>query len=47
MMSKGYNYGNHYLPHDAAAQKNTSGRSDEAELRAAGLNNTRIVPTDA
>lgn len=44
MMAKGYNYGNHYLPHDAAAQKNTSGRSDEAELRAAGLNNTRIVP---
>lgn len=44
MMSKGYNYGNHYLPHDASAQKNTSGRSDEAELRAAGLNNTRIVP---
>ena len=44
MMAKGYNYGNHYLPHDASAQKNTSGRSDEAELRAAGLNNTRIVP---
>jgi hypothetical protein len=44
MNAKGYNFGNHYLPHDAAAQKNTSGRSDEAELRAAGLNNTRIVP---
>jgi hypothetical protein len=27
MMAKGYNYGNHYLPHDASAQKNTSWRS--------------------
>jgi len=43
MQSKGYPLGTHYLPHDAAATK-TSGRSFQAELRDAGLANTRIIP---
>lgn len=43
MVSKGYPLGTHYLPHDAAATK-TSGRSFQAELRDAGLPNTRIIP---
>jgi hypothetical protein len=43
MLGKGYNYGSHYLPHDAAAT-NTSGRSFEQELREAGLKSTRVVP---
>ena len=43
IMSKGYNLGNHFLPHDAAST-NTSGRTFEQELREAGLANTRILP---
>jgi hypothetical protein len=43
MQGKGYPLGTHYLPHDAAATK-TSGRSFQAELRDAGMPNTRIVP---
>lgn len=43
MLAKGYNFGAHYLPHDAAAT-NTSGRSFEQELREAGLANTKICP---
>jgi hypothetical protein len=42
MLGKGYPLGTHYLPHDAGATK-TSGRSFQAELRDAGLPNTRIV----
>lgn len=43
MLSKGYVYGSHFLPHDAAAT-NTSGRTFAQELTEAGLPNVKIVP---
>ncbi len=43
MLGKGYNFGYHYLPHDAASTP-TSGRSVNQELLDAGLKNTRIIP---
>lgn len=43
LMAKGYPYGWHYLPHDAAATQK-SGYSFEYELQKTGLQNTRIVP---
>lgn len=43
MLAKGYSYGWHLLPHDAGA-KQKGGRTFEAELRGAGLVNTRVVP---
>jgi hypothetical protein len=43
MLAKGYNFGSHFLPHDAAST-NTSGRTFEQELREAGLASTKILP---
>lgn len=46
MLAKGYVYGTHYLPHDAAVTER-SGRTFQSELAAAGLVNTRIIPRTA
>lgn len=43
MKARGWNYGNHYLPHDAA-QTDRTGRTLAGELHQAGLNSTVIVP---
>src|SRR4029077_14706568 len=43
MFAKGYNYGWHYLPHDAAATQK-SGRTFMNELGSMGLMNLRVVP---
>ena len=43
LMSKGYPYGWHYLPHDGAATQK-SGASFEHELKKVGLTNCQIVP---
>lgn len=43
MLRKGYNFGWHYLPHDAI-QTERSGRTLQSELANAGLKNTRVVP---
>lgn len=40
---KGYPYGGHYLPHDAAAQEK-SGQNFQQQLEEAGLTNIEIVP---
>lgn len=39
-----YNYGTHYLPHDAAARDLGTGKTREETLRSLGLHDTRIVP---
>ncbi len=47
MLGKGYLFGHHYLPHDAAALHrgmNNTGRSIQQELEAAGLRNCRVIP---
>lgn len=43
MRAKGYNLGNHHLPHDAEAQ-NATGSSIAEELARIGLTNLRIIP---
>jgi hypothetical protein len=43
MLAKGYNYGWHYLPHDARATER-SGRTFQGELANAGIRNTRVLP---
>lgn len=43
ILGKGYNFGWHYLPHDAASTHAT-GRTIQQELTNAGLKNTRIIP---
>jgi hypothetical protein len=43
MMAKGYPFGGHYFPHDAAAQEK-SGKNFEQQMREAGLEGVRIVP---
>jgi len=43
LLAKGYTYGFHYLPHDAAATQK-SGRTFQTELNHVGLPNTRVVP---
>lgn len=43
MLAKGYNYGMHFLPHDAAATR-TSGKADAQVYQEAGLNNIRVLP---
>jgi hypothetical protein len=43
ILSKGYNLGAHYLPHDAMAT-DKSGKTFQSELHAVGLKNTRVVP---
>jgi phage terminase large subunit len=43
MMKKDYNYGTHFLPHDAA-QTERSGKTFVSEIQAAGLKNVRVLP---
>jgi len=43
MMAKGYNYGNHCLPHDAGSLR-PGGLTFVEELSNAGLNNVMIIP---
>jgi hypothetical protein len=43
MLAKGYAYGSHFFPHDAAAQEK-SGKNFEQQMREAGLEGIRIVP---
>lgn len=43
MLAKGYHLGNHFFPHDAAAQEK-SGKNFEQQMREAGLEGIRIVP---
>jgi hypothetical protein len=43
MLAKGYHYGSHYFPHDAAAQEK-SGKNFEQQMREAGLEGISIVP---
>lgn len=43
MLSKGYQFAGHVLPHDAAATK-TSGRSFVQELQQIGMHNVRVLP---
>ena len=43
MLSKGYLYGSHFLPHDAQATQK-SGRTFLMELKDAGFPNCRAVP---
>ena len=46
MRAKGYNFGTHYLPHDAT-QTERSGSNFAVELRAAGLTSLVCVPRTA
>jgi len=43
MMAKGYNYGNHCLPHDAGSLR-PGGLTFVEELSNAGLNNVMVIP---
>ena len=43
MMAKGYSYGSHILPHDAAQTERT-GKTFAGEIVAAGLQNVRVLP---
>lgn len=43
MLAKGYHYGNHYMPHDAAAREK-SGLNYQQQMLQAGLQNIRIIP---
>jgi len=43
MLAKGYNFGGHLLPHDAAAQEK-SGKNYQQQLAEAGLTGIRIIP---
>ncbi len=43
MMGKGYPFGHHYFPHDAAAQEKT-GKNFQQTMTEAGLQGVRIVP---
>ena len=43
MLTKGYLYGSHYLPHDALATMN-SGKTFLTELSEVGLRNCKVVP---
>ncbi len=43
MLAKGYSYGTHFLPHDAAATR-TSGKADAQVYTEAGLANVRVLP---
>lgn len=43
MLGKGYAFGNHFLPHDAAATR-TSGKADAQVYTEAGLANVRVLP---
>lgn len=43
MLAKGYPYGGHYLPHDAAAQEK-AGKNFQQQMTEAGLAGIRIIP---
>jgi hypothetical protein len=43
MKAKGYYYGVHYFPHDAAAREK-SGKNFEQQMREAGLENITVIP---
>ncbi len=43
MAAKGYYYGGHFMPHDAAAQEK-SGKNFKEQMEAAGLTGIQIVP---
>jgi hypothetical protein len=43
MQAKGYPFGSHFLPHDAAATR-TSGKADAQVYTEAGLANVRVLP---
>ena len=43
MLRKGYSFGKHFLPHDAARTEN-SGATMEGELAKAGLKNVVVLP---
>lgn len=43
MKDKGYEFGGHYLPHDAAATQK-GGQSYQKELELAGLENVHVIP---
>ena len=43
LLAKGYHYGNHFFPHDAAARE-YSGKNFDQQMREAGLEGIRIVP---
>jgi hypothetical protein len=43
MMAKGYPYGYHFFPHDAAAREK-SGLNFQQQMTKAGLENIRIIP---
>jgi hypothetical protein len=43
MMGKGYPFGCHFMPHDAAATR-TSGKADAQVYTEAGLTNVRVLP---
>lgn len=43
MLGKGYPFGSHFLPHDAAATR-TSGKADAQVYQEAGLQNIRVLP---
>lgn len=42
MLAKGYNYGYHFLPHDARSENSTG--SFDVTLKEAGFNNVRVLP---
>lgn len=43
MKAKGYPFGGHFMPHDAAA-KEKSGKNFQQQMEEAGLSNIRIIP---
>ncbi len=43
MLGKGYHFGSHFFPHDAAAQEK-SGKNFEQQMREAGLEGIKIIP---
>jgi len=43
MIGKGYHYGYHYMPHDAAAQEK-SGLNFQQQMNRAGLEGIRVIP---
>ena len=46
LRAKGYSYGTHVLPHDAAARELTSGQSREETLRTLGFNNLKVLSAE-
>lgn len=44
LRKKGYNYGRHFLPHDAQAKNRQTGKTDEELLNEEGVKPTVIIP---